>query len=482
MAAYLAEENVFLGYRRWRHRSDRCEGHGGGLRPGPPRPRRGCRAPPAQQRGRPAERGLLHDWQQRNREASLPLALRQLEAAGNLGNLRLAIAGGSEGYRGPVFMDSDIYKTLEAIGWELARGAAHGAGRVRRRDDRAAGEGAAAGRLPELLHPGHRPAPVRATWPTATSCTAPGHLIQAAVAQPARRRDAAGCSAWPAGSPTTWSGFLGQQEGLDGHPIVETALVELYRETGHAALPAAGQPVPRAARPRADRRLRLRQPLPAGPPAGPGDDQPRSGTRSGRCTWRPGVVDVAAETGDAELLAASVTRWDDMVATKTYLTGGVGSRHDGESFGDRLRAAAGPGLQRDLRVDRQLPVELAAAAGHRRGQVRRPMERVLYNGFAGAISTDGHPVLLRQPAAAARGPLRERRARAAPGVVLLRLLPAEHHAARRLAGALPGHGGRRHPAPAPVHRGDMAAPAGRRHPRRRHGHRLPLVRRGRACG
>jgi uncharacterized protein len=42
---------------------------------------------------------------------SLPLALRQLEAAGNLGNLRLAIVGKREGYRGPVFMDSDIYKT-----------------------------------------------------------------------------------------------------------------------------------------------------------------------------------------------------------------------------------------------------------------------------------------------------------------------------------------------------------------------------------
>jgi Uncharacterized protein conserved in bacteria len=26
------------------------------------------------------------------------------------------------GYRGPVFMDSDIYKTLEAVGWELAHG------------------------------------------------------------------------------------------------------------------------------------------------------------------------------------------------------------------------------------------------------------------------------------------------------------------------------------------------------------------------
>ena len=27
--------------------------------------------------------------------------------------------------------------------------------------------------------------------------------------------------------------FLGQQEGIDGHPIVESALAELYRETGH---------------------------------------------------------------------------------------------------------------------------------------------------------------------------------------------------------------------------------------------------------
>ena len=103
--------------------------------------------------------GLLHQWQQRNLAASLPLAVRQLEDAGNLDNVRLAIqaaraAGSTDaegeansaadgygalgghrpvgvgpvdplpgtGYRGPVFMDSDIYKTLEAIGWELAHG------------------------------------------------------------------------------------------------------------------------------------------------------------------------------------------------------------------------------------------------------------------------------------------------------------------------------------------------------------------------
>ncbi|HUN31689.1 MAG TPA: hypothetical protein VMU95_06675, partial [Trebonia sp.] len=40
--------------------------------------------------------GLLHDWQRRNVSASMPLALHQLEAAGNMDNLRLAIRAGAE--------------------------------------------------------------------------------------------------------------------------------------------------------------------------------------------------------------------------------------------------------------------------------------------------------------------------------------------------------------------------------------------------
>jgi hypothetical protein len=38
--------------------------------------------------------GLLQQWQQRNLTASLPLALRQFEDAGNLDNVRLAIEVG----------------------------------------------------------------------------------------------------------------------------------------------------------------------------------------------------------------------------------------------------------------------------------------------------------------------------------------------------------------------------------------------------
>ena len=65
--------------------------------------------------------GLLHQWQERNRSASLPLALRQLDTAGNLANLRLASSHAEGEYRGPQFMDTDLYKTLEAIAWEVSR-------------------------------------------------------------------------------------------------------------------------------------------------------------------------------------------------------------------------------------------------------------------------------------------------------------------------------------------------------------------------
>ncbi|WP_433824972.1 beta-L-arabinofuranosidase domain-containing protein [Actinoplanes sp. CA-015351] len=47
-----------------------------------------------------------------------------------------------------------------------------------------------------------------------------------------------------------------------------------------------------------------------------------------------GAVDVAVETGDDELLDAVARQWRNTVARRTYLTGGFGSRHQDEAFGD----------------------------------------------------------------------------------------------------------------------------------------------------
>ena len=85
-----------------------------------------------------------------------------------------------------------------------------------------------------------------------------------------------------------------------------------------------------------------------------------------------GAIDVAVETGDAALLDAVHARWRDMIATRTYLTGG--RRQPPRAGGVRrpVRAAARPRVHRDLRGDRRRHGRLAAPARDRRpGRGRR---------------------------------------------------------------------------------------------------------------
>ena len=85
-----------------------------------------------------------------------------------------------------------------------------------------------------------------------------------------------------------------------------------------------------------------------------------------------GAVDVAVETGDRELLDAIVAQWERTVAARTYITGGMGSRHSARGLRRGLRAAARPRVLGDVRRDRVGDAVLAAAAGHGRGALRRP--------------------------------------------------------------------------------------------------------------
>jgi uncharacterized protein len=351
---------------------------------------------PLSGRGARLTGGLLRDWQQRNLAESLPLALRQLEAAGNLDNVRLAIragssadgaAGGAVGYRGPVFMDTDIYKTLEAIGWELAHGD---------RPELAA----FAARTTSLLSQAQLPdgyldsyfqvtgEPKYSRLASSHEMYCAGHLIQAAIALRRGADDARLLDVAKRLADHLVREFLGQARGLDGHPIIETALVELYRETaGEDYLALATQFVDqRGAGLAGDSGLGRRYLQ---------DQVPvrQSATEVGHVVralyLEAGVVDVAAETGDAALLKSSVDRWADMVAAKTYLTGGNGSRHSDEGFGDRF----------ELPPDRAYNETCAAIASFHwswrlllaTGDARYAdhMERVLYNGFGSGVSADG---------------------------------------------------------------------------------------------
>jgi uncharacterized protein len=56
-----------------------------------------------------------------NRKISLRFGFDMLNKAGNFDNLRLAAGLIKGNYRGYVFIDSDIYKWLEALAWELGK-------------------------------------------------------------------------------------------------------------------------------------------------------------------------------------------------------------------------------------------------------------------------------------------------------------------------------------------------------------------------
>jgi hypothetical protein len=364
--------------------------------------------------------GLLHAWQVRNAAASMPLALHQLVVAGNLDNLELAVRAADAppaatsslangvipaagvGYHGPVFMDSDIYKTLEAIGWELesARGQERDQLPLPNQETpKQAFVGFATSTI-ELLARVQRPdgylnsyiqasgEPRYAHLATSHEWYCDGHFIQAAIALARGTGSQEAMDIAIRLADHLVKEFAGQSKGLDGHPLIETALVELYRETGTAAyrdLAAqfVGQRGHGLAGDSGFGHRYLQDHLPVR------ERTTEVGHVVRALYLDAGVTDVATETNDAQLLGTSRQRWDDMVASKTSLTGGNGSRHEGESFGDHF----------ELPPDRAYNETCAAIASFQwswrlllaTGDAKYAdhMERVLFNGFAAAINTEG---------------------------------------------------------------------------------------------
>ena len=186
--------------------------------------------------------GFWADRQRLNRERTIPHGFGQLQAAGTLHNFQLAIDHASDGYRalgmmfeGPFpFLDSDVYKWLEGAGWELGRIWNDGIGRSA---DEAIDLVARAQRDDGYLNTfvqvlgGGRPY-TDLLWGHELYCF--GHLIQAAVAWHRALGDdrLLGVATRVAAHVDAALGPAGNRQGIDGHPEIEMALVELYRVTG----------------------------------------------------------------------------------------------------------------------------------------------------------------------------------------------------------------------------------------------------------
>ncbi len=277
--------------------------------------------------------GRLQDL---NATAVLEHCEQWMERIGWIGNFDRAAQGTIAEHRdGIEFVDSEVYKLLEAMAWELGR-----------RPDRALEDRfralvarVAAAQEPDgYLHtafgrPGQRPRYSDLEWGHELYCF--GHLLQAAVARARSGHpgDLLVETARRLADHVVREFGEGAREAICGHPEVEPALVELGR--------ALGEPrYIEQARVFVERRGRrtLATTLFQGSDYFLDDVPVREATvlrgHAVRAAYfASGAADVAVETGDDGLLAAVEDQWRATVAHRTYLTGGIGAHHQNEEFG-----------------------------------------------------------------------------------------------------------------------------------------------------
>ena len=183
----------------------------------------------------------------------------------------------------------------------------------------------------------------------------------------------------------------------DGHPGIELALVELARETGNPTY--LRQAVffldQRGADPPNLSGLHYQQ------DHAPVRRQRDADGHAVRLTYlAAAMADAAMDTGEVDLLEASIRLWESAYERRAYVTGGLGSRYQGEAFGadyelpnDRAYAetcAAVGGIFWNARL-------LAATGAARYADW---LETSLYNGALVGVSPDGAAYFYANPLAA----------------------------------------------------------------------------------
>lgn len=354
--------------------------------------------------------GFWGERQNVNAAATLAHIEGKLETEGWLPNFDLAAAGTlPAGRRGREFADSEVYKYLEALAWEVGRsGDADADARLRRITARIAAAQDADGYLnTNFGRPGQEPRWSDLEWGHELYCL--GHLFQAAVA---RERTRPGADDGLLAVATRAADLVcdvfadGGIESVCGHAEIEVGLAELGRVTGE-------QRYTDMARTFVERRGRqsLRD-IEWGSSYFQDDVPVRDADvlrgHAVRANYlSAGAVDVAVDAGDDDLLAALRRQWQRTTATRTYLTGGQGSHHQDEAFGDdfelppdRAYSETCAGIGSVMFAWRLLLADGGAAYADL-------IERTLYNVVATSPSHDGrafyyantlHQRVARQPA------------------------------------------------------------------------------------
>jgi DUF1680 family protein len=343
------------------------------------------------------EDGFWAERRKVNVEISLPSLLELFEQNGIIDSFRRASGKKNVPRRGPVYTDSDIYKWLEAVGFEIQSGDAPQSLRlaasdviddiVAAQDSNGYIDTAFMGDMAAQRH-------TRMTGNHELYCL--GHLIQAGIAWYRADGDRRLLDVGQRMVEYLLKNFGPDKKPIfEGHPEIELSLIELYRTTGdHRYLDFAGYFLkgdPRnlaKVRPQDITYLFTVEPF---------TKRTQLEGHAVRAMYAcSGATDYFIETGDEEFWNTLTHLWDDL-GRKMYITGGVGSRAAGEAFGDAYELP-----------NRQAYTESCAAIGNMFWNWRMlqatgdakyadVFERALYNGANSGLSLSGNLYCYRNP-------------------------------------------------------------------------------------
>lgn len=335
--------------------------------------------------------------QEINRKVSLAHSLDMIEKFGYLENFERAAQGKTGGYHGPVFMDSDVYKVLEACSLSLTT---HPDSTLEKRLDAIIAKMAAAQQPDGYLDTYFLVAEPGKRWTNLRDCHelyCAGHLFEAASAHfsaTGKRNLLDIATRYADYIDSVFGEAPGKRQGYCGHPEIELALVKLWKVTGN------GKYFDLASffiRHRGEHFFAREHRTPEAEYDGtyflddvPITDHKKIKGHAVRAAYlMSGVTDVAGATHDEALLRMLDRVWRNTNERNTYVTGGIGPSASNEGFTTDFDLP-------NLTAYQETCASVALAMwNHRMNLVHGDakyadaMERSLYNGVISGVSLSG---------------------------------------------------------------------------------------------
>jgi DUF1680 family protein len=335
-----------------------------------------------------------------NVDRSIPTMLDLLEAHGIVDNFRRLSGRKKEAPRkGPVYTDSDLYKWMEAVAFVLQ---SEDRPDLRATMDRLIDEVLAAQEPSGYLNTnyvGEKTALRFIEMQRSHELYCLGHLLQAAIAYYRATGDRKLLDGGIRFVEYLLTNFGPKKRPLlTGHPELEMALVELYRTTGKknylylAGYLLSGVETDRLQLKPAEIRYMF-----SGIPFTARSEFEGHAVRAMYAS--SGATDYYMETGEPAYRQTLDLLWNDLTRRKMYITGGVGSRSQGEAFGEAYELPNSQAYTESCAAIGNMMWNFRMLAATGQSKYADVIERALYNGVNSGMSLNGTLYCYRNPLA-----------------------------------------------------------------------------------